>query len=107
MLSNEDIAHLAADAREREEPAPWSQAAPAATPAPATPAAELPIAEYDGLSLPSLRARLRQFSVDQLEILIAHERSSANRPDVVTMFERRIVKLNEFDGRAEQASTSR
>jgi hypothetical protein len=60
--------------------------------------AALPIAGYDGLSLPSLRARLRNLDVEQLQVIVDHERIHANRADVVTMFERRIVKLN--DGNA-------
>jgi hypothetical protein len=56
--------------------------------------AELPIDGYGELSLPSLRARLRNLDVDQLQVLVDHERSQANRADVVTMFERRIVKLS-------------
>lgn len=71
------------------------------------PTGGLPIAGYDELSLPSLRARLRQFNVDQLGVLLAHERSSANRRDVVTMFERRIAKLNELDELADRRSMSK
>ncbi len=56
--------------------------------------ANLPIDGYGELSLPSLRARLRNLDVDQLQVLVDHERSQANRADVVTMFERRIVKLS-------------
>jgi hypothetical protein len=55
----------------------------------------LPIDGYDGLSLASLRARLRNLDAGQLRVLIDHERSQANRVDVVTMFERRIVKLTD------------
>jgi hypothetical protein len=55
--------------------------------------ANLPISGYDELSLPSLRARLRSLDADELTDLLEHERSHANREDVVTMFERRIAKL--------------
>jgi hypothetical protein len=48
---------------------------------------------YDGLSLPSIRARLRGLDAAQLRVLADHEKSGANRADVVTMFERRIAKL--------------
>lgn len=58
----------------------------------------LPIAGYDELSLPSLRARLRNLDVSQLQVIVDYEATHANRADVVTMFERRIVKLN--DGNA-------
>src|SRR5580658_1231977 len=56
-------------------------------------ATELPIRGYDDLSLASLRARLRHLDAAQLELLVAHERSHANRTDVLTMFGNRIAKL--------------
>lgn len=64
----------------------------AAASAPA-PAAELPLAGYDDLSLPSIRARLRGLDVSQLRILADYERTHAERADVLGMFERRIDKL--------------
>ena len=62
------------------------------TAAPET-AAELPLAGYDELSVASLRARLRNLSVDQLTQLIDYEKGHAARADVITMFERRIAKV--------------
>jgi hypothetical protein len=59
------------------------------------PAAQLPLANYDELTVPSLRARLRNLSADQLGQLIAYEKSHADRADVITMFERRVTKLAE------------
>jgi hypothetical protein len=56
-------------------------------------APELPLAGYDGLSLPSIRARLRNLDTDQLRVLVDYERSHAERADVLGMFERRIEKL--------------
>jgi len=56
-------------------------------------AAALPIANYDSLSLPSIRARLRGLDVAQLRELAEYERQNAERPEVVGMFERRICKL--------------
>jgi hypothetical protein len=53
----------------------------------------LPIANYDMLSLPSLRARLRSLDVDQLALLTDYERAHAARADVLSMFENRVVKL--------------
>ena len=53
----------------------------------------LPLANYDDLSVASLRARLRTLSVDQLTELLAYEKTHAARPDVITMFERRIAKV--------------
>ncbi|MGZ4433372.1 MAG: hypothetical protein ACXVW7_07045 [Trebonia sp.] len=69
--------------------------ADAAPAAPAAPAGELPVANYDGLTVASLRARLRNLSADQLAQLVEYENSHANRADVVQMFERRIAKLAE------------
>lgn len=54
---------------------------------------ELPISNYDEASVASLRARLRNLSVEQLTQLIEYEKANADRADVVTMFERRIVKV--------------
>ena len=56
-------------------------------------AAALPLPNYDELSIASLRARLRNLSADQLTVLIAYEKSHADRAEVITMFERRITKL--------------
>ena len=56
-------------------------------------AAALPLPNYDELSIASLRARLRNLSVGQLTQLIEYEKGHAARADVITMFERRIVKL--------------
>lgn len=56
-------------------------------------AAALPMAGYDGLSLPSIRARLRSLDAAQLAVLAAYERTHAERPDVLGMLERRIEKL--------------
>jgi len=55
--------------------------------------ADLLMPGYDGLSLPAIRARLRGLDQAQLRILLACEKSSANRSDIVTLFERRIAKL--------------
>ncbi len=57
----------------------------------------LPIADYDGLSVASLRARLRGLDPAQLRELADYETSHANRADVVTMFENRITKLAAVD----------
>ena len=55
--------------------------------------ASLPIAGYDQLTLPALRARLRWLDQGQIRVLIDYERANAGRPEVVSMFERRIGKL--------------
>jgi hypothetical protein len=91
-VAGTEPAATAATAEIAEEPADTGTAD---TGEPLARGTELPIAGYDELSLPSLRARLRNLDVDQLRVLVDHERSHANRADVVSMFERRIVKLND------------
>jgi hypothetical protein len=72
-----------------EDPVP-----PAAEPAPPVAVeASLPLANYDQLSLASLRGRLRSLDVTQLRQLISYEQEHAARADVLAMFERRITKL--------------
>ena len=68
-----------------------------AAPAGAAADAVLPLANYDELSVNSLRARLRTLTVAQVAQLAEYEKAHAARPEVVTMFERRIAKL-EADG---------
>jgi hypothetical protein len=72
---------------------PSEKEAPQAATAKATPAGELPLANYDSLTVSSLRARLRNLSVAQLGQLIAYEKAHAARADVIAMFERRVTKL--------------
>jgi hypothetical protein len=60
-------------------------------------ATSLPVPNYDNLTLPSLRARLRSLDPAQLHALLDYEKANAGRSDVLTMFERRISKL-ESDG---------
>lgn len=55
--------------------------------------AELPLANYDELTVASLRARLRNLSIASLTQLIEYEKGHAARADVITMFERRIAKI--------------
>jgi hypothetical protein len=53
----------------------------------------LPVSNYDELSLPSLRARLRHLDRAQLRVLLDYEQANAGREAILTMFERRIAKL--------------
>jgi hypothetical protein len=53
------------------------------------------VPNYDDLSLPQLRARLRTFTVDELETLLEHERATANRPAFVGMLTRRIATVRD------------
>jgi hypothetical protein len=83
----------AAEVKAETPEAPASAAeTPAATEAPA---GEPPLPNYDELTVPSLRARMRNLSVEQLNEVIAYEKAHANRADVIAMFERRIAKLAE------------
>ncbi|GAA1260793.1 lipid droplet-associated protein [Saccharothrix xinjiangensis] len=58
-------------------------------------AAESPAAlpDYDQLTLPQLRARLRTLSEADLEQLLQHERTHAARPEFTGMLTRRIANL--------------
>lgn len=51
------------------------------------------VAGYDELSLPQLRARLRQFSPEQLDEILAYERAHANRSSFTGMLTRRIENV--------------
>jgi hypothetical protein len=62
---------------------------------PAAATAELPIPNYPDLTIASLRARMRGLDVSQLGTLLDYERSHDGRENVITMFERRIVKLQD------------
>ncbi|HEX3920871.1 MAG TPA: hypothetical protein VHY31_01125 [Streptosporangiaceae bacterium] len=77
-----------------ETPAPPESSAPepAAAP-PAATAAALPVPNYDELTVASLRARLRNLDAAQLRVMADYEKANAGREAVVTMFERRIAKL--------------
>ena len=56
---------------------------------------ELPIADFDNISIGSLRARLRSLSVEQLAVLREWEVEHANRLNVITTLDNRIAKLNQ------------
>jgi hypothetical protein len=68
----------------------------AGTPAPQAAAAQAPpIPGYDDLSIPSLRARLRVLDAGAVQALLSYERAHAHRDDVITMFERRLSRMEE------------
>lgn len=67
-----------------------TQAGPAVSDAPAL--AE-PIPGYAELSLASLRARLRNKSADDIRALIAYEKATTNRANIVKMYENRLAKI--------------
>jgi hypothetical protein len=54
---------------------------------------------YDQLTLPQLRARLRQLSIEQLETILEYERAHADRSSFTGMLTRRIANAR----KAEQA----
>ncbi|CAM3027615.1 lipid droplet-associated protein [Saccharomonospora xinjiangensis] len=58
-------------------------------------------ANYDDLTLPQVRARLRTLSLPQLEELLAYEREHANRPSFVGMLTRRIANVRQAEGSAD------
>jgi hypothetical protein len=62
-------------------------------PAVAEPSGELPLANYDELSVASLRARLRNLSNDDLTLLMTYERAHQDRPEVIKMFQNRLIKM--------------
>ncbi len=70
-------------------------AAVAASPeaAPVTSHDELPLADYDHLTLGALRGRLRALSVEDLVRVRDYERAHAHRLPVVTLLDHRIAKL--------------
>jgi cytoskeletal protein RodZ len=73
-------------------PTAAAESAPAAeTAEPGEPA--LPVPNYDDLTVASLRARLRNLDQSQVRVLLEYEKAHAGRAAVLTMFERRIAKL--------------
>ncbi|GAB3207649.1 hypothetical protein SAMN02745673_04130 [Marinactinospora thermotolerans DSM 45154] len=57
------------------------------------PAEELPVPGYDGLTLPSIRARLRRLTIDEVRRLRVYESANAARPEFLRMYDNRIAKL--------------
>ena len=53
------------------------------------------VANYDELSLPQLRARLRRFTAEELTELLEYERAHGNRPAYVGMLTRRIATVQD------------
>ena len=72
------------------EPEPATEPEPASAP---DTASALPLANYDELSVASLRARLRNLSNDDLDQLMAYERAHQDRPEVIKMFQNRLIKM--------------
>jgi hypothetical protein len=58
---------------------------------------DLPIPDFDNITLGSLRARLRSLSVEQLVVLREWEQAHADRLPVITLLDNRIAKLAAAD----------
>jgi hypothetical protein len=80
-----------------------------------TDGAELPLPDYDGMTLGALRGRLRSLDMQQLVQIRDYEKSKAHRLPVITMLDNRIAKLANGesvptgaapDAPAEKAATS-
>jgi hypothetical protein len=54
---------------------------------------DLPLANYDSLTLPQLRARISKLTTTELTALLDHERRHAARPPYLTMLENRLTRL--------------
>jgi hypothetical protein len=100
------VAEPAAAAESAVEPAPAAEpvaaAETAAEPATTTeaeaavepgPVAALPLANYDELTVASLRARLRNLSNDDITQLVTYEQAHQDRPEVIKMFKNRLIKM--------------
>jgi hypothetical protein len=99
------VAEPAAAAEPAVEPAPAAEPVAADTAAePATtteaeaavepgPVAALPLANYDELTVASLRARLRNLSNDDITQLVTYEQAHQDRPEVIKMFKNRLIKM--------------
>jgi hypothetical protein len=81
--------------QQETEPAPAEPALSDPVPSGAAPDQDLPVPNYDELSAASLRARLRVLDAGQVQTLLAYEKAHESRPAVITMFERRLIKLGE------------
>jgi hypothetical protein len=66
---------------------------------------ELPIPDFDNISIGSLRARLRPLSVEQLVALREWEQSHAKRLNVITTLDNRIAKIADAPSPPSPATT--
>lgn len=75
------------------EPDPAPEPQPAAEPATDPDAEPEVLGDYPNLSLPQLRGRLRGFSEEELEALLAYEESHDQRPEYIRMLGNRLTRL--------------
>lgn len=87
------VAAVAVAAEPAAEPEKAAEPAPIVAEAAAKAAGELPLANYDELTVASLRARLRNLSNDDLVQLKEYEQAHQNRPEVIKMFQNRLIKM--------------
>jgi hypothetical protein len=66
---------------------------------------ELPITDFDSVSVPSLRSRLRTLSVADLAMLREYEQAHAHRLPVITMLDNRLAKLAAAEASASSNGT--
>jgi hypothetical protein len=64
---------------------------------------DLPIDNFDSVSVPSLRSRLRRLSVADLAVLREYEQAHAHRLPVITMLDNRLAKLAAAEAAAADA----
>jgi hypothetical protein len=78
-----------------DESDPWAreERALAAVPSDGDEGGGPALADYDDLSLPQLRAKLRWLGLDELTELLAYEQSHAARPPFLGMLSRRIANV--------------
>jgi hypothetical protein len=67
---------------------------------------DLPLADYDHMTLGSLRSRLRTLTLEQLVQLRDYEKSKGDRLPVITMFDNRIAKLATGEAKPSGGSTT-
>jgi hypothetical protein len=72
---------------------------------PITDHSELPLPDYDHMTLGALRGRLRSLDMQQLVQLRDYEKSKADRLPVVTMLDNRIAKLSNGESVPSGAAT--
>jgi cytoskeletal protein RodZ len=84
------VAVAVAEPATATEPEATTEAEAAVEPGPV---AELPLANYDELTVASLRARLRNLSNDDINQLVTYEQAHQDRPEVIKMFKNRLIKM--------------
>ncbi|WP_253856021.1 lipid droplet-associated protein [Prauserella alba] len=83
-----------------------SSAAASSAAASSTTSGPAGVDDYDALSLPELRSRLRSFSADELQQLLDYERDHENRPSFTGMLTRRIANVRAESGAQPEDGTA-